>query len=211
MKTLSSAGCRRAAAFCACACTVLLSCALQGCSKLKPADVRPLYSAGMGYDAVNQLKQMDITPAEVADVAQARQAGFSDSACVQVMQVQRTRKLSFDMGTSIADLLRAGVSEGLVLNLERMNELGLETGEIAAMRLAGLSEDILLTVAQRRVAHEPVLSGPSLAEMKNLGMRSSTLLELAQHGVSDDQARAIMAKRRRGATDAEILREFAGE
>jgi len=78
------------------------------------------------------------------------------------------------------------------------------------MRLAGLSDDILLAVAQRHASGQPVLSGASLAGLRNLGMRSDTLLQLAQRGVPDSQAASIMAMRRHGAKDADILKNFAG-
>lgn len=187
---------------------VVVVCA--GCQSLRPIDTHALDMAGMGYDAVSQLKALKITQAEVPQVAEARQAGLSDSACVQVLQIYRSRKQTFDAGDSIAGLLGAGASEDLVLKLARINQLGLQAGELEAMRLAGLSDDILLAVAQHHAAGQPVLSGVSLANMKNLGMGSNTLLELAERGVPDSEAARIMAQRRRGVRDSEILREFAG-
>jgi hypothetical protein len=181
-----------------------------GCQRLKPVDTHALDMAGMGYDSVSQVKALKITQTEVAQVAEARQAGLSDAACVQVMQIYRSRKQSFDAGDSVAGLLGAGASEDLVLKLARINQLGLGAGELEAMRLAGLSDDILLAVAQHHSAGQPVLSGASLASMKNLGMGSTTLLQLAERGVPDSQAAQIMALRRRGVRDSEILREFAG-
>jgi hypothetical protein len=172
--------------------------------------MQPLDTAGMSYDAVSQLKALRITTAEVPEIAQARQSGFSDADCVQAMQIYRSRKQPFDAGNAIGGLMGAGVSDGLILNLARMNQLGLGAGELEAMRLAGLSDDILLTVAQHHAAGQPVLSGASLADMKNLGLRSDTLLQLAQRGISDSQAAQIMIMRRHGAKDVEILREFAG-
>jgi len=181
-----------------------------GCQRLKPVDTHALDMAGMGYDTVSQLKGLKVTQAEVAQVAEARQAGLSDAACLQVMQIYRSRKQEFDAGDSIAGLLGAGGSEELVLKLARINQLGLGAGELEAMRLAGLSDDVLLAVAQHHAAGQPVLSGASLASMKNLGMGSSTLLQLAERGVPDSQAPQIMALRRRGVRDSEILRQFAG-
>jgi hypothetical protein len=55
-----------------------------------------------------------------------------------------------------------------------------------------------------------VLAGASFASLKNAGLRESTLLELARHGVPDSQAGAILAFRRQGASDEQILRRFAG-
>jgi hypothetical protein len=81
-------------------------------------------------------------------------------------------------------------------------------GELQAMRLAGLSDGVILEVARRRSEGRPVLSGASLAQMKNAGLSESTLLELARRGLPDSQAEAIVTLRRRGAGDAEILRRF---
>jgi hypothetical protein len=46
--------------------------------------------------------------------------------------------------------------------------------------------------------------------MKNAGLRESTLLELARRGIPDSKAAAIIAYRRHGASDAEILRRYTG-
>lgn len=186
---------------------VALVCA--ACGPAKPTITQQLDASGMSYDAIKQLKGMKIAADEVPQMAQARQSGLSDDACVQVMQIYRSRKQTFDAGGAIAGLLGAGGSENLVLSLARLNQLGLGAGELEAMRLAGLSDEILLAVAQRHASGEAVLSGASLASMKNLGMSSNTLLELVQHGVPDSQAAQIMSARKHGAKDAQILRDFA--
>jgi hypothetical protein len=181
-----------------------------GCHRVQPVDLAPLESAGMAYDSLTQLRALHVTAAEVPQLIQARQAGFSDAACVQVLSLYRTRKETFDAGQTIANLLAAGATEDLVVKLARLNQLGLGSGELEAMRLAGLSDDILLTVAQRHAANQPVLSGASLAGMKNLGLRTQTLLVLAQRGIPDSEAPAIMSMRRHGAKDDVILRQFSG-
>ena len=181
-----------------------------GCHPQPPIDVQPLFAAGMSFDTVKQLKTMNLTVSDVSELSQAKQAGYSDGACLQTLQIYRQRKQTFDAGDAIGGLLGAGASEGLVLNLARLNQLGIGSGELQAMRLAGLSDDILLAVAQHHAAGQPVLSGASLAGMKNLGLRTNTLLQLAEHGVPDSQATAIMAARRHGAKDDAILRQFSG-
>jgi hypothetical protein len=180
-----------------------------GCHTTPPVDMQPLYGAGMGYDTVDQMKALKVTASEVSGLVAARQAGFSDAACLQVLQLYRARNEAFDSGETIAGLIGAGASENLVLDLARLNQLGLSAGELEAMRLAGLSDQILLAEAQHRAASQPVLSGASLATMKNLGMRSDTLLQLVQRSVPDSQAAQIVAARRHGAKDVDILREFA--
>ena len=117
--------------------------------------------------------------------------------------------MPFDAGDSISGLLQSGLDESIVLDLAKMNQLGIDAGEFQAMKLANLSDEIILEVARRRADGKPVLSGASLAEMKNAGMRQATLLELARRGVPDSEAHAILTYRRRGVGDAQILSHFA--
>ncbi len=184
--------------------------AFLGCHNVPPLDTAPLDNAGMSYDAENQLKALDVTAPEIAQIAAARQSGFSDDACLQVVRIYRERKQKFDAGDAIAGLMRAGMSEGTVLKLAQLNQLGLNAGELQAMRLAGLSDEIVLEVAQHHAAGQPVLSGVSLATLQNAGMRESTLLDLVRHSVPDSQTNAIIALRRHGASDRQILRHFTG-
>jgi hypothetical protein len=178
------------------------------CRSLKPLDTKPLDAAGMNYDAIQQLKSLNITELEVAQVATARRSGFSDANCVAAVNIYRSRTQPFDAGDEIAGLVRAQLSDETILELARLNQLGLGAGELQAMRLAGLSDPILLEVARHRAAGKPVLAGASLASLKNAGVREATLLELARRGVPDSQAAAIIAFRRHGASDAQLLGHF---
>lgn len=205
---------RRFAAIRRSAASLLLLAALvffaAGCHTIPPVDTKPLDSAGMAYDSIQQLKALQITASEIAEVAAARQGGFSDAGCIAIFKIFRDRKQPFDAGDTVAGLVRARMDEDTILELARLNQLGISTGEFQAMRLANLSDAIVLEVARHRAANRPVLAGASLAGLKNVGVRESTLLELARRGVPDSKANAIMAFRRRGASDAEILSRFTG-
>jgi hypothetical protein len=181
-----------------------------GCHQMMPLDTKPLDSAGMSYDTIQELKSLQITAPEVTELAKARAGGYSDAGCVDTVKIFRSRNQPFDTGDTIAGLIRAGVSEDTILELAKMNQLGLGSGEFQAMKLAGLSDAIILEVARHRAAAMPVLAGASLAELKNSGLRQSTLLELARRGIPDSQADAIVSSRRHGASDADILGRFTG-
>ncbi len=180
-----------------------------GCKSIQPLDTKPLDAAGMTYDTISQLKAQKITAPEVAQMATARHSGFSDASCIAVMNAYRGRGQAFDGGDEVAGLVRAQVSEQTIVELAKMNELGLLAGELEAMRLAGLSDAILLEVARHRAANRPVLSGASLANLKNAGVRELTLLELARRGVPESQAAALLSYRKHGASDAQIISHFA--
>jgi len=189
---------------------LLLAVLAPGCNRAQPLDTKPLDAAGMDYTAIKQLAALKITPAEILEMARVRGAGFSDPSCLEIYHVYHDRGRPFEAGDAVAGLVQVHISEPTILGLARLDQLGLNAGEYETMRLAGLSEQIILEVARRRASGKPVLSGPSLASLKNTGLRDPTLLELARHGVPDSEVSAIVAARRHGAKDAEILRRFPG-
>lgn len=180
------------------------------CSRLKPVDTTPLNKSGMSYDAIQQLTTLKISTAEVAQIAKAHQGGFSDDDCVEILKIYRSQNHPFDAGDAVAGLAQVGMQNSDILKLAKMNQLGLGWGELQAIKLAGMSDAIVMEVARRHANSQPVLSGASLAELKNAGVRESTLLKLVRRGVPESKARAILAYRHRGASERAILRRFAG-
>jgi hypothetical protein len=181
-----------------------------GCKHIQPLDTKSLDAAGITFDTIQQLKALKITPPEITEIIAAHQGGLSDAGCVQVLQIFRGRGKAFDAGDAVGGLRQVGISEPAVLELVTIDQVGLGAGDLQAMHLAGLSDEIVLTVAHRHADGKPVLSGASLAGLKNTGLRESTILELARRGVPDSQAAEIIALRRKRVNDAEILRRFPG-
>src|SRR5574337_1621961 len=140
-----------------------------GCKHLRQTDMRPLDQAGMWFRSVEELRRLRVTDAEVAELVKVRQAGVSDDACVELMRIARARQQPFSSGDSIAGLRRVGVEESTVLELARLDQLGLWVGEAQAVRLTGLSDRVLLAVARRRAAGRTALSGRAIAKLKNAG------------------------------------------
>jgi hypothetical protein len=180
------------------------------CKHIQPLDTKPLDSSGMNYETIKQLQSLHVTVPEVTELSTARGAGFSDASCLAAFQISHSRGEAFKSGEAIAGLVHAGMREQTILELDKLNQLGLGAGELEAMHLAGLSDAVVLQVARHRAEGKPELSGASLASMKNAGLRESTILALASRGIPDSQAAAILATRRHGAKDAEILRRFTG-
>ncbi len=181
-----------------------------GCTHLTPLDTSALDNAGMSFTTVQTLKGLDITNTEVSQIAEARQAGLTDDDCVTLVRLARSHNEKFESGDDVAQLLRAGISEPTVMQLAQLNQIASSSGEAVVMRLAGLSDQIILEAARRHAAGLPVLSGASLANFKNTGMREATLLQLVRRGVPDNEAPTILALRRHGWTDVQILRRYPG-
>jgi hypothetical protein len=182
-----------------------LSCALLlasiallcSCKSAPKADTEQTNQMAMWLDSVPQLKTLGISNAEVNELKKAHEAGLTDPSSVVLVQLARDRHTPFVDGQSIADLLGAGSSEETVVQLARMNQLGLWAGEARAMKLAGFSDKIILAVAQRKSQGLPVLSGEKLAELKNTGASDATILEFVQKGISEKSASDYIAQRNR--------------
>jgi len=123
----------------------------------------------MNFDTIQQLNTFNITAPEVAQLAAARQAGFSDASCIAAVQIYRGRSQPFDAGDEIASLIRAQVGEDTILELARLNQLGLGAGDLEAMRLAGLSDAVLLEVARHHSAGQPEERGRARINLARAG------------------------------------------
>ena len=179
-----------------------------GCQRMMPLDTKPLDSAGMSYAAIKQLQALNITAAELNEIVKARTAGLSDDKCIEMVLLYHGRQLPFNAGDTVAGLLRARLSGETILELARLNELGINAGELQLIRLAGFSDAVVVEVARQEAAGRPVLSGASLSTMKNAGIHESMLLELLRRGVPDSEAATIIAAHRRGARDVDVLRRY---
>jgi hypothetical protein len=188
----------------------LIALAAAACGHARTADTQPLDNSGMSYGAVKQLDDLKVTKPEIPEILNAYGGGFPDDDCVQIVRIFHGRGQAFNGGAAVAALIQSGMDNQAILELANLDQLGAASGEYEAMHLAGLSDAIILEVAHRRANGEPVLSGASLAGLKNTGLRGSTLLELARRGVPDADASAIISFRRRGASDSQILRRFSG-
>ena len=172
---------------------------LSACNHGQLADAAPLDHAGMGFNSIENLKGLNVSNAEIGELTTAHQAGLTDPSTVVLIKLARDHKQQFVDGQSVANLLNAGSSEQTVLELARLNQLGIWAGEAQAMRLAGLSDKIILAVAERRSKGLPVLSGGKLGELKNAGASDALILEMVQRGDSEQTASNYIAQRNRAA------------
>src|SRR5262245_26156218 len=126
---------------------------LSGCKSR--VDPTPLEQAGMYFNNVAQLKDLNLTQDEVGQLAQVRQAGLSDADCVALIELSRRHERPFKEGAPIAGLLRAGFDEPSVMAIVHLDQLQF-AGEAQIMKLAGLSDNVILAMARRRNAGQPV-------------------------------------------------------
>ena len=181
---------------------------LASCDDLRLLDTVPLDRVGMRYGTIRQLKALHVSQPEISEIAKVRGSGLSDNDCIALLEISHQRKKPFTAGDAVAGLYQSGVAEGTILGLANMDQLGLGAGDLQAIHLAGLPDELVLEVARDRAAGKSTLSGAALGAMKNLRMDNATLLELVRRGTPEADGASILALRRRGAADSEILRRF---
>jgi hypothetical protein len=166
-----------------------------GCHQHLLTDYRPLDQAGMWSSGLEQLKTLNTSDFEVAQLVKAKQARLSDDACVALVAAAHERKHSFTSGDSTANLARAGYSEDQILEIARADQLDAISGDAVALRLIGLSDGFVQFILQRRLQGRPTIGTPQIARLKNTGLSETQILDKIKAGMTDAQADREVAAR----------------
>src|SRR5713226_4375683 len=143
---------------------------LAGCKKHILTDYRPLDQAGMWSSGLEQLKKLDTSDPEVAQLVKVKQARLSDDACVALVAAAHERKHPFASGDSTANLASAGYSEAQILEIARADQLDTISGDAVGLRLIGLSDNFVQFVLRRHIQGRPTLGSSQIARLKNTGL-----------------------------------------
>ena len=166
-----------------------------GCNQHLLTDYRPLDKSGMWSTGLEQLKTLNTSDSEVAQLVKAKHARLSDDACVALVAAAHERKHPFTSGDSTANLASAGYSEDQILEIARADQLDAISGDAVALRLIGLSDGLVQFVLQRRLQGHHTLGTPQIARLKNTGLSEKQILDKIKAGMTDAQADREVAAR----------------
>src|SRR5713101_1649308 len=168
---------------------------LAGCKKHILTDYRPLDHAGMWSRGLEQLKALNTSDFEVAQLVKVKQARLSDDTCVALVAAAHERKHPFSSGDSTANLAGAGYSEDQILEIAHADQLDAISGDAVALRLIGLSDGFVQFVLKRRLQRQSTLGTPQIARLKNTGLSEAQILDKIKAGMTDAQADREVAAR----------------
>ena len=166
-----------------------------GCHQHPLTDYRPLDQAGMWSSGLEQLKKLDTSDSEVAQLVKVKQVRLSDDTCVALVAAAHERKHPFASGDAAANLAGAGYSEAEVLEIGRADKLDSISGDAVTLRLIGLSDNFVQIVLHRHLQGIRTLSSPEIARLKNTGLTEKQILERINSGMTDAQADREIAGR----------------
>jgi hypothetical protein len=166
-----------------------------GCHRHPLTDYRPLDQAGMWSSSIEQLKGLEPSDDEVAQVVKLKHAGISDDTCVELVSTAHVHKRLFTNADPAANLAGAGFTETQILEMAHADQLDMLSGDAVMLKLTGLSDSTVQTVLHRRLSGKPVLGSAEIAKLKNTGLSEQQILQRINQGMTDAQAEREIAAR----------------
>ncbi|HKV62378.1 MAG TPA: hypothetical protein VJO16_10720 [Candidatus Acidoferrum sp.] len=161
---------------------------VSGCDKHPLTDYRPLDQAGMWSSNVEQLKKLNTSDLEVAQLVKLKQSGISDDTCVTLITDAHQRQHLFTSADSAVNLARAGYGEPVILEIAKTDQLDSISGDAVMLRLVGLSNSGVDWILHRRLKGQRTMSSAEIGRLKNTGLTEKQILERISQGMTDAQA-----------------------
>ena len=161
---------------------------LFGCDQHLLTDYRPLDQAGMWSSDVEQLKKLNTSDQEVAQLTKVKQAGVSDDACVTLMADAHEHQHPFASGDAAVSLVRAGYGEGVILEIAKADQLDSLSTDAVMLRLVGLSDSAVDVILHRRLSGKRTMSSAEIGRLKNTGLTEKQIMERINAGMTDAEA-----------------------
>lgn len=169
--------------------------AVAGCRQHPLTDYRPLDQAGMFSSNIEQLKGLNTSDQEIAQVVKLKHARISDEACVELVSAAHLRKHLFISAESASNLAGAGFTEAQILEIARADQLDAISIDAVTLKLIGLSDSTVQLVLHRHLNGQPVMASASISRLKNTGLTERQILERIHAGMTEEQAeREIRAR-----------------
>jgi len=161
---------------------------LFGCNQHLLTDYRPLDQSGMWSSSVEELKKLNTSDTEVVQLTKMKQAGVSDDACVQAIADAHNHQHPFASADSAVNLMRAGYSESIVLEMTKVDQLDNLSGDAVMLRLVGLSDPSVDAILHKRMKGQRTLSSAEIGRLKNTGLTEGQIMERINRGMTDAEA-----------------------
>jgi hypothetical protein len=161
---------------------------MSGCNQHPLTDYRPLDQAGMWSSSVAQLKTLNTSDLEVAQIVKLKEAGITDDGCVTLVSEAHVRQHPFTNADSAVNLMHAGYAEPVILEIAKLGQLDSVSGDAVMLRLVGLSDSSVDYILHRRLKGKPTMSSAQIGRLKNTGLTEKQILERINNGMTDAAA-----------------------
>jgi hypothetical protein len=168
---------------------------LAGCQKQAKVDYVALDQSGMWSSSLDEVKALNPSSMEIAQLTKLKQAGASDDLCLALLRAARAHKHEFSNADAAIDLSRASYSDAQILEMAQSDQIDILSGEAVTLKLIGLSNPTVQDIIHRRIQGLPTLTSEQIGRLKNTGMSEKQILDTVNQGLSDQQAETLIAER----------------
>jgi hypothetical protein len=137
---------------------------------------------------IEQLKGLNVSDPEIAQVVKMKHAGLSDDTCVELVSTAHVHKHLFISAESASDLAGARFTESQILDIARADLLDAISIDAVTLKLIGLSDATVQLVLQRHLDGKAVMASAEISRLKNTGLTERQILERINAGMTDQQA-----------------------
>jgi hypothetical protein len=166
----------------------LLPVLLAGCRSHPLTDYRPLDKAGMWSSSMEELKKLNVSDAEIAQLVSLKTAGVSDEMCVSLVNAAHDHHHAFASATAASNLNSAGFTDQQILTIAKNDQLDSLSGDAVMLRLIGLSDPTVEMILGRRLKGLPTISSAQIGRLKNTGLSEKEIVARIASGMTDAQA-----------------------
>jgi hypothetical protein len=166
-----------------------------GCHQHPLTDYRPLDQAGVFSGNIEQLKALNTSDLEVAQVVTLKRAGVSDDTCVALISATHANQHPFNSADSVISLAGARYTEAQILEFARADRLDSISGDAVMLRLIGLSDSTVQIILHRYLQGLPTMGTAEIGRLKNTGLTEKQILDRVNDGMTDAQAEKEAAGR----------------
>lgn len=159
-----------------------------GCGHHPLTDYRSLDKAGMGSSSFEELKALNTSDAEVAQLVHLKQSGITDDTCVALVRAAHANQHPFNSADWTVNLANARFNEQQILEFAQADKLDSIGAEAVTLKLVGLSEPTVMSLLQRRLRGQTTLDSAQIGRLKNTGLTESQILYQIDQGMTDPAA-----------------------
>jgi hypothetical protein len=174
---------------------LLLSTMFAGCQSHPLTDYRPLDKAGMWSGSMEELKKLNPSESEIAQVVALKNAGVNDELCLGLVSAAHAHQHPFSSAEAAKSLNGANFADQQILAIAQHDQLESISSDAVMLRLIGLSDPTVQILLERHMKGQPTLSGAEIGRLKNTQLSEREILTRIENGMTDAQADAEASAR----------------
>jgi len=170
---------------------------LGGCGRHMLTDYRPADEAGIYSGTIEDLKKLNTSDAEVAEIIRLKKVNVDEKTIVSLVRIAHEHQHAFVATDIVRSLAGGNFSDEQILRIAQTDQFDTIGGDAVMLHAMGLSAPTVDYLLDRRLKGVRTMSVATIADLKNSGLAEKEILYRIQQGMTDAQGEAEAAARQR--------------